>query len=81
MQSNLETLRRKRSIQGLPAKIYYAHTAEDERGDRLPEDRWQPLATHLRNVADLARKFAIPLGLATEVKLAGLLHDLGKYDL
>lgn len=36
---------------------YYAHTAEDEHGNRLPESsgKWQPLAAHLRNVAALAR--------------------------
>jgi len=37
------------------------------------------LATHLRNVASLARRFAEPLGLADEAELAALLHDLGKY--
>lgn len=39
----------------------------------------QPLANHLRNVADLAAEFARPLGLEQEARLAGLLHDLGKY--
>ncbi len=60
---------------------FYAHTAEDEHGNRLPEDHWQPLATHLRNVAELAAKFAAPMGqeAAAEARLAGLLHDLGKY--
>ncbi len=52
---------------------YYAHTAE------LPDGEWQLLATHLRNVAGLAKRFAAPLGLASEAELAGLLHDLGKY--
>jgi hypothetical protein len=35
---------------------YYAHTAEDEHGNRRPVEsgKWQPLATHLRNVAELA---------------------------
>src|SRR5882762_3741373 len=61
--------------------IYYAHTAEDEEGRTLPacDGHWQPLATHLRNVADLAKQFAKPLGFAAEAELAGLLHDLGKY--
>ena len=55
---------------------YYAHTAEAVDGTRLPESsgRWQPLSTHLRNVADLAREFARPLGLAAEAELAGLLQ-------
>ena len=61
---------------------FYAHTAEDKNGRPLPESSgtWQPLAAHLRKVADEAKKFATPLGLtAAEVELAGLLHDLGKY--
>ena len=32
----------------------YAHTAEDDQGNRLPETPWQPLAAHLRNAAALA---------------------------
>ena len=63
--------------------IYYAHTAEDKDGNRLPENsgKWQPLAEHLRNVAELAAQFAAPMGpeAAAEARLAGLLHDLGKY--
>jgi CRISPR-associated endonuclease/helicase Cas3 len=59
---------------------YYAHTAELPDGTRDPnKDHWQPLSTHLRNVATLAKRFAMPLGLAAEAELAGLLHDLGKY--
>jgi CRISPR-associated endonuclease/helicase Cas3 len=64
-----------------PPEEFYAHTAEDEQGNRLSEasGKWQPLATHLRNVASLTKQFAEPLGLAEEAELAGLLHDLGKY--
>ena len=58
---------------------FYAHTAEDESGQRLPESQWQLLRQHLLNVAGLAKQFAAPLGLAAEAELAGLLHDLGKY--
>ena len=60
---------------------FYAHTAEDEQGKSLPESsgQWQPLSAHLRNVAQLAEEFAAPLALGREAKLAGLLHDLGKY--
>ena len=60
---------------------YYAHTAEDENGKRLPESsgKWQELSTHLRNVARLAKDLAALLGLSTESELSGLLHDLGKY--
>ena len=58
--------------------IYYAHTAEDQEGRALPacSGRWQPLATHLQNVANRARKFAAPIRLGNEAELAGLLHDL-----
>jgi CRISPR-associated endonuclease/helicase Cas3 len=58
---------------------FYAHTADDENGKRRPESAWQSLRQHLLNVADLAKKFAVPLGLCAEAELAGLLHDLGKY--
>ena len=58
---------------------YYAHTAEDDNGNRLPKSKWQPLKDHLRQVAGLAKRFARPLGLEAEAELAGLLHDLGKY--
>src|SRR6266700_7958471 len=40
---------------------------------------WQPLSSHLVNVADQSRNSAEFLGLAEEAFLAGLLHDLGKY--
>ena len=60
---------------------YYAHTAETATGERDPnKSRWQPLSDHLRIVADKAWEFAEPLGLADVAKLAGLLHDLGKYS-
>lgn len=58
---------------------FFAHTAEDDQGNRLPEEQWQPLSEHLRNVALLAKGFATPLDLAEEAELVGLLHDLGKY--
>ncbi len=63
-----------------PSRRYFAHTAETVEGRRDPETaRWQPLKDHLRQVADLAKRFAAPLGLVGEAELAGLLHDLGKY--
>ena len=58
---------------------YYAHTAKDAAGNALGVEAWQPLSTHLRNVACLAREFARPLHLEAEAEMAGLLHDLGKY--
>lgn len=57
---------------------FYAHTAEMPDGSNAPENEWQPLATHLRNVAGMAKQFAAPLGFPAEAELAGLLHDLGK---
>ena len=59
---------------------YYAHTAETAAGECDPnKSRWQPLSEHLRNVEERAGQFAAPFGLADEARLAGLLHDLGKY--
>ena len=59
---------------------YYAHTAVRADGKPDPDTvKWQLLSTHLRNVAEMAQRFAAPLGLGAEAWLAGLLHDLGKY--
>lgn len=59
---------------------YYAHTADGPDGRPDPDkSRWQKLADHLRAVGGLAKQFALPLGLADEAEIAGLLHDLGKY--
>jgi hypothetical protein len=57
---------------------YYAHTAAGENGEPLPESsgQWQPLATHLSNVAKLAGQFAATLNLTNEARLAEFLHDL-----
>src|SRR5579859_1107374 len=60
---------------------FYAHTAQDENGRRLPVCNWQPLKGHLRSVANLAKGFGCPLGIGAEAEIAGLLHDLGKYRL
>ncbi|MFA5264354.1 MAG: CRISPR-associated helicase Cas3' [Opitutaceae bacterium] len=60
---------------------YYAHTADRSDGTPDPdESRWQPLRDHLVNVAELAAQFAAPFGASEEARLAGLLHDLGKYS-
>ncbi len=59
---------------------YYAHSPQK------PESRWEPLADHLRAVADRARCLAEAAtapnsSLAAAAEAAGLLHDLGKYRL
>ncbi|MDP2137903.1 MAG: hypothetical protein Q8J74_08615 [Candidatus Didemnitutus sp.] len=57
---------------------FYAHTAEDANGQPLPESsgQWQPLADHLKNVADLAARFAAPFGASDEARLAGFLPGI-----
>lgn len=52
--------------------IYFAHSANTT-GER------HPLSRHLKGVAGLARGFADKTPWADEARLAGLLHDLGKY--
>lgn len=54
--------------------MYYAHSAEGR-----DCDVWQPLADHLRAVAELAGVRAAKFGIERAAMLAGLLHDLGKY--
>jgi CRISPR-associated endonuclease/helicase Cas3 len=54
--------------------MYYAHsTANPDKSD------WQGLPDHLHAVAEMASGFAAPLGLERAARLAGILHDLGKY--
>jgi len=53
----------------------YAHTREGE-----PPERWQKLEDHLRQVATRAAEFASCFGASSWAGLAGLWHDLGKYD-
>jgi len=63
---------------------FYAHSAEDENGESLPENsgKWQLLSVHLHNTKILAKKFSSVLGtdFQSEAELAGMLHDLGKYS-
>ncbi len=59
---------------------FYAHTAANPAGHRLPQGHWQPLKQHLEQVAALARAFGQPMALEGPAALAGLLHDLGKYS-
>jgi hypothetical protein len=39
------------------SKQYYAHSSPGR-----PPEEWQPLENHLKNIAELARKFAEPFG-------------------
>ena len=49
---------------------FYAHSLEG----RSP-DEWQPLEIHLKNVAEITRKFAEGFGAGDWGYLAGLWHD------
>lgn len=55
---------------------FLAHVDEDPAG----EFRLHLLGEHLRSVADLAGGFAEPFGGAEWARLAGLWHDLGKFQ-
>jgi len=52
---------------------YYAHS-KNERGER------QELVEHLRQVAEMARRFASEFGAGEVAYWIGLWHDLGKFD-
>lgn len=54
---------------------FFAHSGfEDSRSD------WQVLRNHLKGTGELAAHFAQPFGGGRLAYLAGLLHDVGKYD-
>jgi CRISPR-associated endonuclease/helicase Cas3 len=53
-------------------RTYYAHSSDDH-------GRWHPLSQHLQAVADGAASMADNWAWSGEARLAGLLHDLGKY--
>lgn len=55
--------------------MLYAHSTE--RTDRTD---WEPLPEHLAAVARLAAELASAFGAAGAARLAGLLHDLGKFS-
>jgi CRISPR-associated endonuclease/helicase Cas3 len=55
--------------------MYYAHSTTDE-----SQANWQLLHEHLIDTAERAERFGRPMGLAKAARLAGLLHDLGKYN-
>jgi CRISPR-associated endonuclease/helicase Cas3 len=53
---------------------YFAHSVPGQ-----PEDRWEPLASHLADVAARARLHGDRFGAGELAACAGSLHDLGKY--
>lgn len=54
------------------SSVYFAHSANEV-------GHWHPLLTHLSAVSHLAGKFSSSMNWSSEAKLAGLLHDLGKF--
>ncbi|QHI69682.1 CRISPR-associated helicase Cas3' [Tichowtungia aerotolerans] len=52
--------------------VFYAHS------NGLDPAHWQPLETHLKNVAEKAADFAQPFGGEEWGRLIGINHDLGK---
>src|SRR5262245_36998944 len=55
--------------------MFYAHSTDDE-----SRANWQSLREHLISTAELAGQFGHQAGVAKAARLAGLLHDLGKYN-
>jgi CRISPR-associated endonuclease/helicase Cas3 len=53
---------------------FYAHSLPGH-----PQDEWQPLEKHLRDVAGKAAQFASAFASERHGHLAGIWHDLGKY--
>ncbi|MGJ0393559.1 MAG: CRISPR-associated helicase Cas3' [Methylocystis sp.] len=54
--------------------MWFAHSTESD-----DKSRWQPLACHLRAVAEFSAQRSGKFGAERAASLAGLLHDLGKY--
>src|SRR5271165_1398599 len=63
-------------LHALPTGVFYAHSLPDR-----DKREWQPLAEHLRAVADAAGARGAKFGAGNAAALAGLMHDLGKYSL
>jgi CRISPR-associated endonuclease/helicase Cas3/CRISPR-associated endonuclease Cas3-HD len=59
----------------MPDKIYYAHSRE-----KSNKSDWQPLKTHLVNVAEIASEYGKDFNAGPIAYTSGLLHDLGKYS-
>lgn len=58
-----------------PIIQFYAHSTE-----RSDQEDWEPLQHHLEKVGQLAASFGSAFGAADAARLAGLLHDLGKFS-
>lgn len=58
-------------------EFVYAHTSDDENGNRLPKDKWQTLEEHHRNTAILGYEYAVQ-PLKDFVSWMASIHDLGK---
>ena len=56
-------------------RMFYAHSLPGK-----PKEEWQRLEDHLKNVAEMAKGFASAFGAGEWAFLAGLWHDLGKYQ-
>jgi CRISPR-associated endonuclease/helicase Cas3 len=55
--------------------VYYAHSRKGE-----DKSNWQLLIDHLIRTADLAEKFGTDAGVSELARIAGLMHDIGKYS-
>lgn len=55
--------------------VHYAHSRKGE-----DKSKWQLLIDHLNNTADLAERFGADAGISELVRVAALMHDLGKYS-
>ena len=58
----------------MPGTTYFAHS-----GDTPNRADWHPLATHLQGTGTKAAGFLEPVGFGDFGRIAGSLHDLGKY--
>ena len=54
--------------------MFYGHSNTDDK------EKWELLITHLHNVAQTCENFSAAFGCEKLGRLAGLLHDLGKYS-
>lgn len=58
----------------MSSAFFFAHSA-----DGVPKERWHRLADHLRHTGDRAAAFLERSGCGAYARVAGMLHDLGKY--